>query len=195
MTILANTLPLRAQWGWVMLAVILWIAAYASLTPFADAVLALTGLSRQTHPGEALHFFIYDTPKVLLLTGIVFVMGIVHTFISPERTRAFLSGRRLEAGNVLAGGVPHSAQENNSSSCNTRASLRAAASAMKRGCSAIACSGHPMSHNPGENLKTITFTLNQQSGNTVLLQKARVLRPILLLGRDDTRGLFITICF
>jgi len=86
-----------------MLAVIVWIAAYANLTPFADAVLTLTGLPRQTHLGEALHFFFYDTPKVLLLlTAIVFVMGIVHTFISPERTRAFLSGRRLGVGNVLA---------------------------------------------------------------------------------------------
>src|SRR5450759_5304010 len=103
MTTLANALPRRAPWGWVMLAVILWIAAYASLTLFADTVLALTGLSPQTHLGEALHFFLYDTPKVLLLlTGIVFVMGIVHTFISPERTRAFLSGRRLGVGNVLA---------------------------------------------------------------------------------------------
>ena len=42
-------------------------------------------------------------PKVLLLlTAIVFVMGVVHTFISPERTRAFLSSRRLGVGNVLA---------------------------------------------------------------------------------------------
>ncbi len=103
MTTLTSDLPRRAPWGWVMLAVILWIAAYANLTPFADAIVALTGLPRQTHLGAALHFFIYDTPKVLLLlTGIVFVMGIVHTFISPERTRAFLSGRRLGAGNVFA---------------------------------------------------------------------------------------------
>ena len=103
MTTLANALPRRAPWGWVLLAIILWLAAYANLTPFADAVLALSGLSRQTHLGEALHFFIFDTPKVLLLlTAIVFVMGIVHTFVSPERTRAFLSGRRLGVGNVLA---------------------------------------------------------------------------------------------
>jgi len=103
MTTLANALPRRAPWGWVMLANILWIAAYANLTSFADAVLALSGLSRQTHLGEALHFFIFDTPKVLLLlTAIVFVMGIVHTFVSPERTRAFLSGRRLGVGNVFA---------------------------------------------------------------------------------------------
>ncbi|MFN7086686.1 MAG: permease [Burkholderiales bacterium] len=103
MTTLTNALPRRAPWGRVILASVLWLAAYASLTPFADAVLALGGLSPQTQMGEALHFFLYDTPKVLLLlTGIVFVMGIVHTFVSPERTRAFLSGRRLGVGNVLA---------------------------------------------------------------------------------------------
>ena len=90
-------------WGWLVLALALWIAAYWNLIAFADALLSLTGLSRNTGMGEALHFFFYDTPKVLLLlTLIVFVMGIVHTFVSPERTRAMLSGRRLGIGNVLA---------------------------------------------------------------------------------------------
>jgi hypothetical protein len=103
MTTLAANLPRRAPWGWVIAGVALWIIAYASLVPFADAALGLTGLSRDTRVGEALHFFLYDTPKVLLLlTGIVFAMGIVHTFVSPERTRALLSGKRLGAGNVLA---------------------------------------------------------------------------------------------
>jgi uncharacterized membrane protein YraQ (UPF0718 family) len=39
---------------------------------------------------------------LLLLTGIVFLMGIVQTFFSPERTRAMLSGKRVGVGNVLA---------------------------------------------------------------------------------------------
>ena len=102
-TTVIGALPRRTPWGWLVLAIILWIVAYANLTPFADAVLALTGIPHQGHLGEALHFFFYDTPKVLLLLiAIVFVMGIVHTFISPERTRAFLSGRRLGVGNVLS---------------------------------------------------------------------------------------------
>jgi hypothetical protein len=93
----------RAPWGWVALAAVLWVAAYAHLTEFADAVIAAVGLTRQTHLGEALHFFFYDTPKVLLLlAAIVFAMGIVHTFVSPERTRAWLAGRPLGLGNVLA---------------------------------------------------------------------------------------------
>jgi uncharacterized membrane protein YraQ (UPF0718 family) len=103
LTTLADNLPRRAPWIWVLLGALLWVAAYANLVPFADAVVGALGLARGTHFGEAVHFFVYDTPKVLLLlTGVVFVMGIVHTFVSPERTRAFLSGRRLGAGNVMA---------------------------------------------------------------------------------------------
>lgn len=81
----------------------LWVFAYSQLSSFAEWLISLFGLTRQTHFGEALHFFFYDTPKVvLLLTGIVFIMGIVQTFFSPERTRAMLSGRREGVGNVLA---------------------------------------------------------------------------------------------
>ncbi len=92
-----------APWLWLTLAIVAWIAGYAALEPFADIAIASFGLTKQTHLGEALHFFFYDTPKVLLLlTGIVFVMGVIHTFIAPERTRALLSGRRLGIGNVMA---------------------------------------------------------------------------------------------
>jgi len=87
----------------IALATIAWFLAYSQLTVFADHAIRLLGLSRQTRIGEAAHFFFFDTPKVLLLlTGIVFVMGIVQTFFSPERTRAWLSGRREGIGNVLA---------------------------------------------------------------------------------------------
>ena len=82
---------------------LVWFLAYSNLTAFADAVIAALGLTRATHAGEAVHFFVYDTPKVLLLlAGIVFVMGIVQTFFAPERTRALLSGKRVGVGNVLA---------------------------------------------------------------------------------------------
>jgi len=95
--------PRRPPWGWLALAGVAWIAAYAGLTAFADAALAALGMTRQSHLGEAVHFFFCDTPKVLLLLiGIVFAMGVVHTFVSPERTRAMLAGKRLGAGNVMA---------------------------------------------------------------------------------------------
>ena len=53
--------------------------------------------------GEAVEFFVYDTPKVLmLLILVVFGVGIIRTFFTPERTRAMLAGKRESAGNVLA---------------------------------------------------------------------------------------------
>jgi uncharacterized membrane protein YraQ (UPF0718 family) len=93
-----------ARWLAVLVAAAaLWVYSYAQLTALADALVGLLGLARGTRLGEALHFFFYDTPKVLLLlAGIVFVIGVIQTFFSPERTRALLSGKRLGAGNVMA---------------------------------------------------------------------------------------------
>jgi hypothetical protein len=54
---------------WLALNVIgatLWLAAYLQLEPLADTLILLLGLDRATAWGEALHFFLYDTPKVLL---------------------------------------------------------------------------------------------------------------------------------
>ena len=87
----------------IPVAATVWLVAYSYLTEFANAVVAALGLTRDTHLGEAVHFFFFDTPKVLLLLiAIVFVMGIVQTFFAPERTRALLSGKRVGVGNVLA---------------------------------------------------------------------------------------------
>ena len=56
--------------------------------------------------GGALEFFIYETPKVLLLlTLVVFSMGVLRSFFSPERTRTLLAGRREGLGNVAASGL------------------------------------------------------------------------------------------
>jgi uncharacterized membrane protein YraQ (UPF0718 family) len=99
----AQTQSLSLWLGGLTLATALWVATYAHLTDFADLAVAILGLARDTHLGEALHFFLYDTPKVLLLlVGIVFVMGVIQTFFAPERTRALLAGRRLGVGNAMA---------------------------------------------------------------------------------------------
>ena len=85
------------------LAALLWVSLYSQLPAVADGLTALLGFQRETPLGEAVRFFFYDAPKVLmLLAGIVFVMGIIHTYFVPERTRALLSGRRLGLGNALA---------------------------------------------------------------------------------------------
>lgn len=84
-------------------ALLLWGAVYSILEPLSRFVVYdLLKIAGGTHLGEALQFFIYDTPKVLmLLTLIVFLVGIIRSFFTPERTRKFLAGRRESAGNVF----------------------------------------------------------------------------------------------
>ena len=66
-------------------------------------MVAALPVDRASHLGGALQFFLYDTPKVLmLLTGVVFVMGMVNSYFTPERTRALLAGRSEGAANVMA---------------------------------------------------------------------------------------------
>jgi hypothetical protein len=97
-----NTINMRAA-ATLTAAALLWILIYSNLETLAGFLLGVSGITRTTRAGEALYFFIYEVPKVLLLlTAVVFVMGVVHTFVSPEKTRAILSGRRTGAGNVLA---------------------------------------------------------------------------------------------
>ncbi|MBR9652583.1 permease [Thalassovita aquimarina] len=101
--------PDRPEWQWhlgVVGFVVAWWLVYQQLVPFAEWLVALLPVERASHTGEALAFFFYDVPKVMmLLTLIVFAMGVVRSFFSPEKTRAVLSGRREGIGNVLASGL------------------------------------------------------------------------------------------
>jgi uncharacterized membrane protein YraQ (UPF0718 family) len=52
---------------------------------------------------DVLHFFFYDSTKIaLLLVGITFVVTIARSFVTIDRTRAFLGGKRAGLGNVFA---------------------------------------------------------------------------------------------
>ncbi len=87
----------------VLAGAVLWILLYSNLEWLATLSLSFSGITRVNRFGEALCFFLYEVPKVLLLlTAVVFLMGVVHTFISAERTRALLSGRRTGVGNIMA---------------------------------------------------------------------------------------------
>jgi uncharacterized membrane protein YraQ (UPF0718 family) len=80
-----------------------WIAVYAGLEPATGWIFRQLPLDPESRLGDAVRFFLFDAPKVLLLLAIVvFAMGIVHTFFPAERTRALLAGRRQGVGNVLA---------------------------------------------------------------------------------------------
>ncbi len=86
---------------------ILWIMAYLLYEPFAEwIVYNVLGLSADSRFGESLVFFLGDVPKILLLlSGMIFIISIIRTFFSPERTRALLGGKREGVGNVLASGL------------------------------------------------------------------------------------------
>ena len=89
--------------GATLVAVAVWVAAYSQLDNFADWFVSLLPVERGTHVAEAIRFFVFDTPKVLLLLVlIVFAMGVVRSYFSAEKTRALLAGRREGIGNVLA---------------------------------------------------------------------------------------------
>jgi hypothetical protein len=95
--------PQRSPIIFLMMATLLWFGLYVALIPVSEALVAALPVDRDSHLGGALQFFFYDTPKVLLLlTGIVFVMGMINSYFTPERTRALLAGRTEGVANVMA---------------------------------------------------------------------------------------------
>jgi uncharacterized membrane protein YraQ (UPF0718 family) len=81
-----------------------WYIIYHYLQPatnwFIDSVLEL---EKGKHFTEALRFFVFEFPKVmLLLTLIIFIVGIIRTYFTPERTRKALEGKKTFTGNVMA---------------------------------------------------------------------------------------------
>jgi uncharacterized membrane protein YraQ (UPF0718 family) len=87
----------------LLLAALVWLAAYQIINPLSEALVAALPVARETRFGAALQFFLYDAPNVLLLlTGVVFVMGVINTYFTPARTRALLAGRSEGIANVMA---------------------------------------------------------------------------------------------
>jgi len=89
------------------LALLAWYPIYRELDPFSrwiayDAFRIAPG----SHLGEAVSFFFLDIPKVfMLLLLIVWAVGVVRSFFTPERTRTILAGKREFLGHGLAGAL------------------------------------------------------------------------------------------
>ncbi len=81
-----------------------WAALYAVLEPSSRAITHdLLGLAPGSGPGETVAFFLYDGPKVLLLlTLVVFGVGVIRSFFTASRARRLLAGKNEIFGNVLA---------------------------------------------------------------------------------------------
>jgi len=95
--------PLGAVIG---LAVVAWVIAWQVNLPLADwLAFDLLQLERGSHVGDAVAFFLYDVPKVLLLlAGIVTVVSFLRSFVAPERVRRALAGRGVLPGTLAAAG-------------------------------------------------------------------------------------------
>jgi len=103
MSSLALNLPRHNPRAFLLIAAVVWFAIYKTLEPLSHILVGALPLKAGSHLYDALQFFFYDTPKVLLLlAGVVMVMGMVNSYFTPERTRALLSGRHEGVGNVMA---------------------------------------------------------------------------------------------
>lgn len=82
----------------------IWYLMYQNLAPITDWFIdQFLGMTKGGKLTEALRFFIFEFPKVLLLlTLIIFFVGIIRTYFTPERTRKALEGKKTFTGNVMA---------------------------------------------------------------------------------------------
>jgi uncharacterized protein len=90
----------------VGLGVAVWLTAWAVNFAAADwAAFDLLRLQRGSQLGESVAFFLYDVPKVLLLlTGVVWLVSLLRSFVSPDRVRRSLAGRGALPGTAAAAG-------------------------------------------------------------------------------------------
>jgi len=81
-----------------------WFLIYHNLQPVTNWLVdTVLGLEKGRHLTEALRFFIFELPKVLMLLAlIIFFVGILRSYFTAERTRKALEGKSTFAGNVLA---------------------------------------------------------------------------------------------
>lgn len=84
--------------------VVLWWMIYLQLPELSRwLTYDLFTIEQGSHLGDSIEFFLYDTPKVMMLLFlVVFGVGIIRSFFTPEKTRAFLSGKSEFAGNIFA---------------------------------------------------------------------------------------------
>jgi uncharacterized membrane protein YraQ (UPF0718 family) len=81
-----------------------WVIVYYFLDNMVKfLVYDVFGMAKSLALTGAFEFFMYETPKVLLLLAlIVFGVGIIRSYFSAEKTRKKLEGKPLFIGNILA---------------------------------------------------------------------------------------------
>lgn len=96
--------PLYQQVILFIFLVALFIFLYLATKPFSEwATYSLLRLPKTSLFGSALAFILYDVPKVfLLLTGVIFLIGILRSFVTPEQTRKVLHQKNIFWGHGIA---------------------------------------------------------------------------------------------
>lgn len=91
-------------WLPVAAALLVWLLLYRANGPFWNWLLFHPiGLDAESRLGETIRFFVFDTTKILLLlSGIIFVVTVLRSFLSVQRTRELLGGHREGIANVAA---------------------------------------------------------------------------------------------
>jgi len=102
--IAATRWSFRKQAAVLVPALVAWWLVYVNLAPAASwLTLRVLRLTPKTALASAVEFLLYEAPKVVLLLAlVVFAVGVVRSFFTPERTRRVLAGKRESVGNVLA---------------------------------------------------------------------------------------------
>ncbi|MEN8114677.1 MAG: permease [Actinomycetota bacterium] len=96
-----------ALWGLVAAAAFAWVVGYAVNGSVWDwIVFDVAALDPESRLGASIHFFVYDTTKILLLLGgIIFIVTVLRSFVTIEQTRKLLGGRREGYSNAAAAGL------------------------------------------------------------------------------------------
>ena len=82
----------------------LWGLLYIELQTIADFItFNVLNLPSGTHLTETIRFFLFEVPKVMmLLILIIFGVGILRSYITPEKTKKILENHALFSGNIIA---------------------------------------------------------------------------------------------
>lgn len=85
---------------------LLWLVAYASVKPLSNwLTYTLFGFGNESPLGHAVQFFLYDTPKILLLlVFMVYLIGRLRAGLNTDRVRDYLKGKARGVGYLMGAG-------------------------------------------------------------------------------------------
>lgn len=87
----------------LVVSLVAWWGLYSSLASLSGFVVPALGIDHDSRMGASLEFLLFEVPKVLmLLVVIVYAVGVLRSWFSPEKTRRILSKFPEGVGNVLA---------------------------------------------------------------------------------------------